>query len=245
MKESQESMSMYPWQVESLRFSFINLLPDEATDNFGWANLLPSEPDTVTAKKGMGLRTEQSNWLNGTLSVNRQPGRIDVVYSFHLQDPFATGLDSLLPNAGSFGDVFAACSQFAESFRPLQACRFAFGGVLLLPVENSPEGYDYLKKFLPFISFEEDMSDFFLQINRKKTSPQGIVVNELSKWGCVDVHAINMADPDNQFTPSLHAVRLELDINTPDGTQPLNVDVPALVSEFFERAESISRLGAI
>ena len=204
---------------------------------------MPTDPDSVTTKKAHGILAEQGSWLKGTLAVNRQPGRVDVLYSVDQPDSFSA-MDSLLPNAGGFEEVLTACAGFAEPLSRLEASRIAFGAVLFLPVEASEEGYEYLKKFLPFMKFEEDMSDFFLQVNRKKSSALGIQVNELSKWGCVDVRGFNVIDPEVQ-TPQFFAVRLEIDVNTPDSPTPINVDVAKLIVELMSRGRSIAQDGAV
>jgi hypothetical protein len=237
-------MSTYPWQVEALRFSFINLQSDQASDGFGWVDLLGSPPESVTEKKSMGIKTEQGNWLRGTLSVNRQVGRIDVVYSFAQPEAF-TDLDSPLPNAGSIDEVFSACAELFNDAKKLRFGRFAFGAVLLMPVDEASKGYEHLKTFLPFIDFKSDMRDFFMQINRPKQSPLGVEVNELSKWGCVNVKAVNLVELNSMVSAEVHAVRLELDINTPEQTAPLNTDVSALVHEFVERGRALSERGAV
>ncbi|MHB2240822.1 hypothetical protein [Pseudomonas monsensis] len=243
MNGSEKSMTTFPWQVEALRFSFINLAPGSDSDNFSWSNLMPTEPDSVTTKKAHGILAEQGNWFKGTLAVNRQPGRVDVIYTIDQPDSFSA-MESLLPNAGSFDEVLSACGEFARPLSRLAASRIAFGAVLLLPVEASLEGYEYLKRFLPFVKFEDDMSDFFLQVNRKKSSDLGISVNELSKWGCVDVRGINVVDPEIQ-TPQVFAVRLEIDVNTPESQNQIDVDVEKLIVELMNRGRSIAQDGAV
>ena len=243
MNGSEKSMATFPWQVEALRFSFINLVPGSDSDNFSWSNLMPTEPDSVTTKKAHGILTEQGGWLNGALAVNRQPGRVDVIYS-HIQPEIFLESDSPLPNAGQFEDIVSSCAGFAGPLGGLRASRIAFGAVLLLPVEDAAHGYQHLRNFLPFVSFEEDMSDFFLQVNRRRESGLGIQINELSKWGCVDVRGINIVSPDIH-TPGVHAVRLELDINTPDRLAPLELDVSKLILELIERGRSIAQKGAV
>ncbi|WP_157015857.1 hypothetical protein [Pseudomonas batumici] len=236
-------MTTFPWQVEALRFSFINLVPGSDSDSFRWSSLIPAEPDSVTTKKAHGILAEQGSWLKGTLAVNRQPGRVDVIYTINQPESFLV-LENPLPNAGSFEEVVAACAGFAKPLGSLSASRIAFGAVLLLPVEKTADGYEYLRKFLPFIKLEEDMSDFFLQINRRRNSDLGVQINELTKWGCVDVRGVNIVDPDMR-TPGVFAVRLELDINTPESPTPLELDVSKLILELMGRGSSIAQNGAV
>ena len=236
-------MATFPWQVEALRFSFINLVPGSDADSFGWSSLMANEPDSVTTKKAHGILNEQGGWLAGTLGVHRQPGRVDVFYTHNQPEAFLES-DSPLPNAGQFEEIAAYWARFADSFGGLRGSRIAFGAILLLPVEDAAHGYKHLSEFLPFVNFEENMSDFFLQVNRKRESKLGIQINELSKWSCVDVRGISFAPP-NVEVPGAQAVRLELDVNTPDSLAPLEIDIPQLILELIERGRSIAQKGAV
>jgi len=234
-------MATFPWQVESLRLSFINLVPGTDADNFGWSNLMPTDPESTTQKKALGIVTEQGGWLSGELIVNRHPGRVDVIYNFKQPDLFAES-GSLLPNAGQFEEVVSYFSALAENVGGVRSSRIAFGAVLLLPVDDAAQGYKRLNDFLPFVRFEDDMSDFFLQVNRKRRSDLGIEVNELSKWGCVEVLGVPSIGVE---LPAVHALRLELDINTPDRAPPLEVDISRLVVDLIYRGRSIAEKGAV
>lgn len=244
MNESDKQMLTLPWQVEAVRFSFINVAEDGFSELFGWSDLMASQPESVTEKRSMGSKTEQGNWLHGTITINRQPGRVDIVYSF-IPTQDILNANSLLPNAGPIDEVFSACRELAGSFGKISAARFAFGAILLLPVSDVIEGYSYLSRFLPFFNFEDDMSDFFLQINRRVYADGNIQVNQLSKWGCLSMTAFNIVDGDAHPTPGTHAVRLELDVNTPESNELVSANFSVLATEFIERGLDISAKGAL
>ncbi|WP_152666127.1 hypothetical protein [Pseudomonas abietaniphila] len=228
MNESGEIMAMLPWQIEILRFSFLNMSSGIQNQDFGWSSLTSSEPETVTEKRGLGVRTEEGPWLNGHLTVSKQHGRTDVIYSAGQQE-------SPLPNAGSVNDIYEIFRTWYKRLGVIGAKRYGFGGVLLLPVESAAEGYTYLNRFLPFVMFESDMSDFFLQVNRKKQSDYGYRVNELSKWSTINIKTIQVSDDGVSEEPaSIHALRLEFDINTAESSEAVDTTETAHVLEDLE-----------
>lgn len=239
MNESGEIMATLPWQIEILRFSFLNMSSGIQNQDFGWSSLTSSEPESVTEKRGLGIVTEEGPWLNGNLSVTKQHGRIDVVYS-------AGQPEGPLPNAGTVKDVYEVFRTWYQRLGTIRAKRLGFGGVLLLPVNDGAEGYNYLQRFLPFVNFESDMSDFFLQINRKKDSVFGCRVNELSKWSCIAVKTLQFSEDGVAEEPfSIHAVRLEFDLNTADGSGVAKlVEAAGILGDLEARSLSIMDIGA-
>lgn len=220
-------MAVLPWQVEVLRFSFLNLQMGGGEQNFGWSSLTSSPPETVSEKRGSRVRVEEGEWLNGKLAVHSQIGRIDVFYNSDL-------INSPVPNAGQFIEVLEVMKTWYARFNSIDARRFAFGGVVLLPVSSVEEGYEFLSKYLPFVNFESDMKDFMLQVNRKKNDA-GFLVNVLSKWSCIEIKTIQLSSDGLAEQSSEFAVRLEFDIN--------NAEVIG-ASEKLDSVEVLSNLEA-
>ncbi|AOX10709.1 hypothetical protein Q5O_20740 [Pseudomonas putida JB] len=176
--------------------------------------------------------------MGNNLTVSRQTGRVDVLLSVSEHE---MALDSL----PLFNDYVGIASEVIPVFSGLSSYRLAVGGVVLLPVESAKAGYELLQSFLPFVSFEDDMSDFFLQINRKRKIDQSHV-NELTKWSCVAFRRLVVAgDKVGQVDSDLHSVRIEFDINNP-GTDKLisGEDLIARLRDFIVRAERITLEGA-
>lgn len=237
MDQSGEIMAMQPWQVEALRFSFLNTMTGVGEQDFSWTTLTSSEPDTISEKRALGLRTEEGAWLSGHLVVNKQHGRIDVIYS-------ALPKDTPLPDAGSFFELMEAVKPWYARFKSIGAKRFGFGGVVLLPVESVASGYEQLKSFLPFVKFESDMSDFFLQVNRKKNI-SGLSFNELSKWSCIEIKAVQITEAGVTEQGGVHAVRLEFDINNAELIDAADEAVRLEIFKCFdERVTSLATIGA-
>ncbi|UPF02352.1 hypothetical protein MXB02_17395 [Pseudomonas mosselii] len=229
-------MAVLPWQVEVLRFSFLNLVGESGGD-FGYATLMSSDPETVSEKRGLGVKSEEGAWLNGNLAVNKQYGRVDVIYS-------ATMQDSPMPNAGPAFEVFEMIKAWRERFSQIDARRFGFGGVLLLPVESVSVGYDLLRQFLPFVDFADDMSDFLLQVNRKR-KVDGLLLNNLSKWSCIEVKTLRVSSDGVAEQSSQHAVRLEFDINNADVLgASYKPDVESILASLEASALSLALKGA-
>lgn len=234
-------MAALPWQVETLRLTFLNLSHDQAEQDFSWSTITSVAPETVTNKPSLGLITEEGPWLNGSLSVSRQIGRVDIVYSY------VPDADQPLPNAGKFVECMSRFEDVFKVASEIKASRVGFGGVLLLPVETGDEGYSYLKRFLPFVSFESDMSEVYFQVNRKKSSPLGLQVNQLSKWSCLALKRMILTDDVlSAGLADLHAVRVEFDINTADQHDKVVVcQMADLLQDLSSRAIFVSENGAL
>lgn len=233
-------MAMLPWQIEILRFSFLHLGHGGGNESFSWSDLTSSDPETITEKRGVGVKTEEGPWLSGKLSVVKQHGRVDVMYGIEQQD-------SPLPNAGSLSEIIEVFRKIYSRLGNVTGTRFGFGGVVLLPVNSIAEGYAKLREFLPFVSFSEDMSNFFLQVNRKKVLESGVKINELSKWSSIEIKTLQFLEDGTAAEGApIHAVRLEFDINTADQAVGLpHESVVSLLNELDQRLIALTRHGAI
>lgn len=239
MSELGENMASLPWKIEALRFSFLNHAEECLGEGFSWNSITSASPETVTAKPAMGLKIEEGPWLNGTLSVSKQFGRIDVVYAA------IPNVDSF-PNAGDLDQILPVIIDQLNGVDGVVAERVGFGGVLLLPVDTVAEGYQILRRLLPFVSFEEDMNEFFLQVNRKKNSARGMKINELSKWSCLSLKSLSLMGDSVTIQPvELSAVRMEFDINNAEALLGGDGDICGLLTELVERLLRISVEGAL
>jgi len=239
MSELDNSMTALPWQIEALRFTFLQTTGSQAEQEFCLSSITSAQPESVTSKPNLGLITEEGPWLQGTLSIAKQFGKIDIVYGFK------PDTESILPDAGKFSDILSAASQIIEATKHIGASRIGFGGVLLLPVEKAEDGYKFLKKFLPFINISDDMSEVFFQVNRRKKSATGLVINELTKWSCIALRKLMFSGDSVSSEPvDVHATRLEFDINNADHNEMLNDGSEKLLRELIERSKRISRDGA-
>lgn len=232
-------MALLPWQIEALRFSFLNHAEEGLGEDFSWNSITSAPPETVTAKPAMGLKIEEGPWLNGALSVSKQFGRIDIVYAA------IPTIDSF-PNAGDLEQVLPVICDQLNGVTGVKAERVGFGGVLLLPVDTVADGYRLLEKLLPFVSFENDMNEFFLQVNRKKESARGLKINELSKWSCLSLKSLSLMGDSVTVQPvELNAVRMEFDINNAEALLEGDRDIRGLLSDLVERLLRVSTEGAL
>ena len=102
------------------------------------------------------------------------------------------------------------------------AKRLGFGAFLVQPVESKEDGYRLIASYLPHVELDPSgSSEFLYQINRPRESRTGITglkINRLSKWSVlVQTRALISVGPEGvsqDISPSKHAGRLELDINT-------------------------------
>ena len=133
--------------------------------------------------------------------------------------------------------------------------RIAFGVILMHPVSSPHEAYQELSRFVQYPLDGERMSDFSLQLNRRRDSQLaeiGLQINRLAKWSAVTVRNVQitlMGDEllQQRARPARYAVRCELDINTsPTRQEPLPAEqLPTLFDELVELGSEIAQFGDI
>lgn len=234
-------MSTREWQIEALRFTFIGL-PDETVEHFGkMQNFFCITPETVTAKPQQLAKTEETAWGQGYLTLVAQPRRLDVTYSAIQTEP------TLLPNAGEFVAVGEELLGLVKSISGHPVGRVACAGVLLHKTPTAKDGYRALSELLPFMSFEKDMQEFALQINRPKEI-DGLLSNELSKWSVATIKFLQINTSNGEQTSAIDgetAVRFEFDFNTAESNPvPETMDTHYILSKLFGRALAVSEEGA-
>ena len=245
------------WQVEIMR---VTVFPTEvvSTDRSSWwDDFVGIPPETVIARPKAGQFQARGDFEGRQLGLQIQPGRIEWVVG-----PIAKALEeaeeSFLPSLGPFPEVLNSLSKvvipWLSEAPPLQ--RFAFGAVLLQPVDSVRGGYTLLQKYLdPNVRLDPDSSsDFFYQINRprpSKAAVEGLRLNRLAKWSVQVVRRMTMTiGPAGGATRALGedaACRLEIDINTAaDFTAVLPAErLGTLLQELTDLGREIAQRGDI
>lgn len=226
------------WQTENLRFSFLGCT-ETAAELVSWKNLTGQEAESVTVKKAQGLRNEDGAWGGAQLTVNAQPGRVDIVVSPN-QPPAPTDFPSL-------GDMTVFADRLLELLVELkmpQSARLAVGARLNLQVKGAEEAVDAMNQCLPFMKLDRESIDVVFQENKqKKLKHSGTILNRIFKWSQVKVQLLQFvvgSEGTQQVAqagqPELRNIlQLELDFNTaPNAALPHPDSYPAIVKEMFE-----------
>lgn len=211
------------WEVAALRLTLF-LSEKEITEkntDLWWQSITKALPDKVTQERQKARIKYEGIFDGGKLLLSSQPLRIDWV-----NETADTNLDnhSKFVTLGNFQnkvEIFYEnmLTWLQSDLPPIK--RFAFGAILLFPVETSEAGYSKLSQFLPFDIDTKTSSDFLYQINRKRksqTSTNNLSINRLSKWSVLQLKsAIISTDLQSKSVMNLanaYACHLELDINT-------------------------------
>ncbi len=165
-----------------------------------WEQSGPLEVPTLTAPQ---------------LVVGATPGRIDWV--LRRTPILSESFD--LPILGPLAEAVAAFRQKIQAWLALAppGQRVAFGGILLLPVQDRLAGYATLSKLLPFEVGGKTASDVSYQINRRRAITLDgwqSQLNRLSKWSVSQFHRVNIEVPGGHTRTAevATACRLEVDI---------------------------------
>jgi hypothetical protein len=245
------------WQVETMR---VTVFPTEVvpTDRSSWwDHFVGIPPETVVARPKAGQFQARGDFEGRQLALQIQPGRIEWVVGSLAKAP-EEAEESLLSSLGPFPEVLNSLSKvvipWLREAPPLQ--RFAFGAVLLQPVDTVRSGYALLQKYLGAnVRLDPDSSsDFFYQINRPRPSKatiEGLRLNRLTKWSVQVIRRMTMTiGHGGSATRALGedaACRLELDINTAaDFAAVLPVErLEALLQELTDLGREIAQRGDI
>jgi hypothetical protein len=133
--------------------------------------------------------------------------------------------------------------------------RIAFGAILMHPASSPRDAYDELSRFVQYPLDSDRMSDFSLQLNRRRAArsvENGLQINRLAKWSAVTIRNVRVTMMGDQLLQQRaprerYAVRCELDINTsPTREEQLPVEqLPSLFDELVELASEIAQYGDI
>jgi hypothetical protein len=243
MANAEKTGAEHVWQSEHLRLSGF-LTPSNNLNSDGWwESVTGSQPESRTARPSRGEVVEVGNFLDGTLTLSIQPGRIDWTLTpaqAQLED-----FDIQIKSVGRFPDIAKLFSAAMDKW--LRVCpdlvRLAYGTVLLSPVKDRDAGYALVSRYLPSIKIDSSSRDFMYQINRPRPlEKDGLLINRLSKWSVAAHHRVRMAfsagsppeigsatilsDPESV----VYTCRLELDLSTP--VQPVELPHDKLPSIF-------------
>ncbi len=235
----------------------ITVFPTEVvtTDPLSWWNdVVGVPPETVVTRPKISQYKAQGEFEGRRLALVIQPGRIEWSVS-----PLVTAAeedpDMLL---GPFPDVMASLTKVVAAWLPSAPVmgRFAFGAILLQPVDTVQAGYVLLQKYLlnKVAVDPEGSSDLLYQINRRRASNshiEGLSINRLSKWSVQAAQRMTMTlGPDGVAARTFGqeiTCRLELDVNTAQdfGSVLPAERLPVLLQEMTELASEIAQKGDI
>lgn len=240
------------WQVASMRVTAFpsEVLPLERLS--WWDDVVGFPPETVVSRPKTGQYQAYGEFEGRRLVLQIQPGRIEWSVNPVVKAPEE---DSDL--LGPFPEVLTSLSKVAAPWLPQAPAmtRFAFGVVLVQPVDNARAGYVLIKKYLPGVVIDpEGSSDFFYQINRPRRSTtriDGLRINRLTKWSVQLAQRVVMTlGADGVATRIMGeeaACRLELDINTAPGFDRVlpAEHLGALFQELIDLGREIAQKGDV
>lgn len=240
------------WQVASMR---ITAFPSEVvlTDRLSWwDDAVGLPPETVVSRPKAGQYQAQGEFEGRRLTLQIQPGRVEWRVSAVLKE--TEEAPDLRPLLGPFTEVLTSLSKVVRPWLPQAPAmtRFAFGAVLVQPVENKRAGYILMTKYLPSVAIDPDgSSDFLYQINRPRSSAtgvEGLRINRLARWSVQVAQQVVVtlgADIAARALNEETACRLDLDINTaPDFGRALPAgQMAALFQELIDLGREIAESG--
>lgn len=241
------------WQVESLRLTAFPVTGTAIPRPSWWADLVGKPPDVRSERPSQLAYQDEGLFQERKLALAVQPSRID----WYLTLPDQAEPSAELPSVGSFPDSIQIFRPLLERWvtlcPPLQ--RLAFGTILLQSALDRIAANKLLSKYLPMVRLDpEHSSDFSYRINRPRVSRAdiaGLKINRLSRWSAV-LHATRQLDFSGKAVQTfsageLHAVHLELDINTPgdfQGELPRE-RLPEILDELISLGLEIAAKGEI
>ncbi len=247
------------WNVESLRFTAFFQPGTDVKASGWWKHVVAEAPESRVEKPREGLLREEGPLLGGRLTLSADPLRVDWVLAGNVNNVFEKGTFEALPR---YDDCVSPFSKLVKRWIELKTpvVRMAWGSVLLGPVDNREQGYRRIARYLPHVTIDSvGSSDFQFQINRPRNSKtkEQLKINRLSKWsvGLFQSGTLQLAPlPEGVGArtgiartsgPSLHACRLELDINTAaEYTEPFASELClTLLDELVSLATEISQRG--
>jgi hypothetical protein len=238
------------WVVEELRATLFRV--PSPSDYGTWTRLTGEPPANQSANPRTHTYHEDGPFLGGLLSVDVTLDRHDVRLSVLTEDPAQAATSSL-------GHLDVACNPFRELCerwvrgQPASWRRIALGVNARLHVPTPAAGYERLAKYLPAVRLSPNSSDFFYQINRRRTSNAvaGLSINRLSRWSVQRIQfasfAVGRVARPAIYGEPIHSCRAELDINTAaEHEGDLTADmVAALLPELQSLAGELLEVGDV
>ena len=209
-----------------------------------------AEPAERAEQPRLGQLHEAGPFGHGLLRLVTEPTRIEWRYEAGESEENEAGL--LRPLTDELNQWIPSMSRWLESAPDLT--RIAFGGVLVQEVPDKETGYRLLSSMLPAVRLEPASSDFLYRINRPRPSrvDPKVRINRLTTWSVrfvarFGIRILGGRALPPELGPRRHAVRLELDINTPAEYEgPLRKDrLVAWFQELVEFGKEIAEKGDI
>jgi hypothetical protein len=243
------------WSVEQLRLTvFLDHEVREPVPNW-WRDVVGQDPRIQTVQQGISIQhvgTVREGYCQLVLEV--RGGRIDWLMTPQLApNQIPTGFpsfDNYNAGAAVFRQLLLPWASRSQGVR-----RVAVGSVLTFPVQNKVAGYNELQGLLPALEIDPvGSSDLLYQINRhaRSRAVEGLHVNRLSAWTVVQfklvqfqIQAGGVPATIGTSAPELHAVRLQLDINTDaDRGEPLpSGTIVPMIEELIALGGAIAEQG--
>lgn len=212
------------WQVQQLRITLFHQGTLKPTPDL-WTRLFSGELQTVNfAPVFNAVGLTQGSVV--TLSV--APQRVDLIATPRADETTVGTFGALAQPQDILRSLVSAASALGDDIAP--ANRIALGGVFSQELPDRGAGYRLLPKFLPFISpLDPDRySDFNLQINVPRVvlnaiEGRDLTINRITRWSVQmqRTFAVHLDTPvmsmNAENAQDVHALRVELDLNTKQG----------------------------
>ena len=242
------------WTTETLRLTAFHQQGPQNDDNGWWQDIAGAPPESKNLKPREGGYEVTGPYGGAALTLRADLMRFDWLLTA------AISLDKPMVEYPTIGPLPDALNTFLPRMiawlpKAPALSRLAFGAVVLRPVEDRISGYKALTPYLPCVELDpEHSSEFSYSINRhyKADAFDGMHINRLSKWSVGHFQAMRLTVIAGQGSRTgavpgqeLHALRLELDINTDAARrEPLpQARLPALFDQLVKLAKEIVEKG--
>lgn len=251
-KRGAVSRTVIAWQPAILRLTAFTQSPYGGSEDW-WKKVVGTTAETEFTNAKTQERIKEGVFLNGKLTLNINPIRIDWRYA----------VTEEISQRGQQFNTLGAFSENNTRFRRLMdkwlsapsippITRLAFGAVWLQPTDTLTKSTEILASCLPFLDLK-DVPEFQYHINRPRKSRSGITdleINRLSKWNLLKLRSVvSLLGSPSPLHPvaETYASYLEVDINTSaDYKQALpNAQLPTLFAELIELGIEIAEKGDI
>ena len=245
------------WLTETVR---VTLFPSPGsainTPDTWWEQYTGLTPENITKhpKDGTTLTMGRLQDEDISLILSVKPDRID--WQLIPENTSVSGLSTIGPLDTVLDYLLNPTSRFLEQ-SGISIQRIAYGAIQLLPTESKIASYETLDNLLHNLKIDpEESSDLIYQINRPRKSnvDNDLDLNRLSKWSAIvgRGYLLSPSHDDEeaqvaQAISSIHACKLELDINTSaTRTTPLHSEnINKIVVELTELGKEIAENGDI
>ena len=237
------------WSTDSLRLTAFYPKPLENPESI-WQRITGIEPEEIRNQPRLKTFNEEGAWEQAKLVTASSDLRADFLYTTPAQQDEQETLLSI----GTLDQARKRFQKVVETWLSLdhQAQRLAVGVVLFQPTTDRVSGYNLMSEYLPSVKIDAEGSrDFMYRINRPRQLSLGdrdVEVNRLTAWGALirqSVFMFPLQSGVKKTSSPLHAVRVEMDINTAaeyEGTFGTE-ESRRIIEKLFDYADEIARTG--